>query len=81
MLPGKGGPRGWDRGPHRGLHRRAVEPEGKKSGVGRPREEKTQAGGVGQRKEKWVCEEPREKLRSQQRERREDETDGRTDRN
>lgn len=37
-----------------------MELEGKKSGPGRLTEEKTQAGGVGQRKEKRVCEEPRE---------------------
>lgn len=48
--PGKGGPRAWDGGPQRGLHRRAVEPEEKKAGSGRPREEKTQAGGVGRGK-------------------------------
>lgn len=31
LLPGKGSPRAQDGGPQRGLHRRVLEPEGKKT--------------------------------------------------
>lgn len=40
LLPRKGSPRARDSGPQRGLHRRVLEPEGKKTGSGSRREER-----------------------------------------